>query len=309
MPRENTFTIKQIAFRFNGRKVIGIDASGDRVDREKPPVLFLHGITSSSSRDELYQPFFRQLVAQGYRVIAFDMRGHGDNPHEFNAKEMTQDVLRALRQLKRNGVHHVILAGHSLGAVVAVDALASNTRNDIPEISALALFAPPNDLKTNPLAVVAHTALTNLPENARLQTSGACALQKIYPLLDPANRGLQHVTRLLHPTLTQDGGIQARFLRVTNPRSFAEELIKFPVFTEAIAKLADAKRLPPTRVILGSKDWIAGTINPRERRTIQKALMEKGVLVNILPIGHIPRGKDLDKVVNQLLEDVNRQES
>lgn len=79
-----------------------------------PPMVLLHSL---GARGTDWAPVAGQF-AERYRVLAFDLRGHGgsDWPGAYSTRLMCGDVLAALDVL---GLGPVTLAGHSLGGVVA----------------------------------------------------------------------------------------------------------------------------------------------------------------------------------------------
>jgi pimeloyl-ACP methyl ester carboxylesterase len=84
-----------------------------------PAVVLMHGYTGTLDRHFLANGVLASL-AKDYRVIAFDLRGHGksDKPHEPAAygEEMARDVVRLLDHLRIERAHVI---GYSLGAVIA----------------------------------------------------------------------------------------------------------------------------------------------------------------------------------------------
>ena len=79
-----------------------------------PPLVLLHSLGEPSATwDEIAPELGRQ-----YRLIAFDLRGHGDSewPGEYSFELIRDDVLDALDQL---GLEQVSIIGHSLGGSVA----------------------------------------------------------------------------------------------------------------------------------------------------------------------------------------------
>jgi pimeloyl-ACP methyl ester carboxylesterase len=126
----------------NGELVASASAGG-------PLALLIHGVTSSSRTWWRLAP---ELVRRGYRVLALDLRGHGASPpvdDELVLGDLTADVVETLDALglvrpglgrpgaalgpvepRRSGEgnqHPAIdlLIGHSLGALVALDLLAT----------------------------------------------------------------------------------------------------------------------------------------------------------------------------------------
>jgi pimeloyl-ACP methyl ester carboxylesterase len=95
---------------------------------EGEPIVLIHGgFGNADVWDEL--GFTSTLMDAGYRVVAFDMRGHGksDKPHAplQYGLEMSADVGRLLDHLDINRAH---VCGYSMGAVVA-----NNFRSTHPE--------------------------------------------------------------------------------------------------------------------------------------------------------------------------------
>lgn len=87
-------------------------------------VLLVHGFVGGSNNfGELPQ----LLAADGYRVRAMRLPGHGTTPEDFAktpASEFTTAVLRELRALKQNH-ERVYLVGHSMGGALSTIAAAS----------------------------------------------------------------------------------------------------------------------------------------------------------------------------------------
>lgn len=88
-----------------------------RVDA--PPVLVLHGFTGHARQAELTA----RVLADRYRVVALDQRGHGDSdPADiYGAVPMAADVVAVLDAL---GIERCALVGHSLGGIVGACAVA-----------------------------------------------------------------------------------------------------------------------------------------------------------------------------------------
>jgi len=79
------------------------------------PLLFIHGLASSSRSWKKQVPFF----SSHYRVLTFDIRGHGrsDKPIEpYSIELFAQDAAELLKALGINSVHVV---GFSMGGMVA----------------------------------------------------------------------------------------------------------------------------------------------------------------------------------------------
>jgi pimeloyl-ACP methyl ester carboxylesterase len=68
-------------------------------------------------------PFARTLAANGYRVLAFDHRGHGESELDPKAfYRLDRDFLGAVAQLRARGSTRFILMGASMGGTAALAA-------------------------------------------------------------------------------------------------------------------------------------------------------------------------------------------
>jgi len=90
------------------------DSGGTPAD---PAVLLLHGWTASA--DLNFFPVYARL-AESYRVIALDLRGHGRgmrSTEQFSLEDCADDAAALLGQL---GAEHVIVVGYSMGGPVGL---------------------------------------------------------------------------------------------------------------------------------------------------------------------------------------------
>jgi pimeloyl-ACP methyl ester carboxylesterase len=87
---------------------------------EGEPVILMHGFVFSMGPNWIDSGVIEAL-SQDYRVVALDLRGHGESgkPHDAGSYglEMINDVLRLMDYLELGRVH---LVGYSLGAVLAL---------------------------------------------------------------------------------------------------------------------------------------------------------------------------------------------
>jgi 3-oxoadipate enol-lactonase len=96
----------------------GVALSGDDAG-EGPAVVLLHGL--SATRRSVVQGS-RQLIRRGYRLIAYDARGHGassppDHLKAYEYADLVADLERVLDQL---GIERPVLVGSSMGAAAAM---------------------------------------------------------------------------------------------------------------------------------------------------------------------------------------------
>jgi pimeloyl-ACP methyl ester carboxylesterase len=89
------------------------------------PVVLIHGFTGDVERSWTNTGVLDDLK-RDYRVIAFDLRGHGhsDKPHDPRAyDEIGLDVIRLLDHLRIEKAH---VAGYSLGGIIALKLLTTH---------------------------------------------------------------------------------------------------------------------------------------------------------------------------------------
>ena len=102
----------------DGTSIATYEWAGD--DPDAPVVVAVHGFASSAVANWHATGWTRELVRAGYRVIAYDQRGHGrsSHPHESSAYRMDLlvDDLRIV--LDTYLLSSVTLVGYSLGARV-----------------------------------------------------------------------------------------------------------------------------------------------------------------------------------------------
>jgi len=99
------------------------------------PMLILHGLLGSVRN---WQSAGVELAAQGYRVLAADLRNHGQSPwsEDCSYEAMAADVIALIERLQCGPVH---LVGHSMGGKtamrVAMDAPHLLTRLTVVDIA------------------------------------------------------------------------------------------------------------------------------------------------------------------------------
>lgn len=92
---------------------------------EGQPVIFLHGIASSSRTWKNVFPLMQGLPA---RTIAIDLLGFGDSPHpdwmDYSLGDHAKAIALTIRKLKLK--QPAIVVGHSLGSLIAVELASQN---------------------------------------------------------------------------------------------------------------------------------------------------------------------------------------
>ncbi len=104
-------------------------------DDDAPPVLFLHGVSSSSLTYDWLPP----KVTEGRRIVKADFRGHGASGHRANTYTRPYYVDDAKAVLEQAIGRPAVLVGFSLGGIVGWEL--AQTRPDL--LNAVFLEEPP----------------------------------------------------------------------------------------------------------------------------------------------------------------------
>src|ERR671916_3088546 len=89
-------------FNSNGVSIAYIDVAPD--EGHGDPILLIHGFASSHAVNWVNTTWVKSLTQAGYRVIAFDNRGHGQSdklydPAAYHSAVMAKDGRRLLDHL------------------------------------------------------------------------------------------------------------------------------------------------------------------------------------------------------------------
>lgn len=132
------------------------------------PLVLFHGVTL---RHDVWAPQFHQL-ADRYRVIAVDLRGHGwsrPGRNGFGMACLADDVATVLESLD---LHGAILAGHSMGGMTVMHFCGDHREVLDERVAGVALVATSSHQTVPPyLLSLARNALTEA--QARLTSGGA----------------------------------------------------------------------------------------------------------------------------------------
>ena len=100
------------SLRRDGVALFYEEAQGD-----KPPTLLVHGWCGDHTH---FAPQFEHFARRGHRVVAVDLRGHGesDKPHQsYTVRLFVDDLAWMCAQL---GLEKPVVIGHSMGGVVTL---------------------------------------------------------------------------------------------------------------------------------------------------------------------------------------------
>ena len=106
-------------FNSDGVTIAFIDETRDRTQSE--PVLLIHGFASNVTTNWIDTGWVKALAEAGFRVAAFDNRGHGESEKlyelaDYGAPIMAEDARRLLDHL---GISRAHVIGYSMGARIA----------------------------------------------------------------------------------------------------------------------------------------------------------------------------------------------
>jgi pimeloyl-ACP methyl ester carboxylesterase len=116
-------------FNSDGVSIAYIDVAPD--EGRGDPILLIHGFASSHAVNWVNTLWVKSLTKAGYRVIAFDNRGHGQSeklyrPEDYDSYVMAEDARRLLDHLD---IDRADVMGYSMGArITAHMALAEPQR-------------------------------------------------------------------------------------------------------------------------------------------------------------------------------------
>jgi pimeloyl-ACP methyl ester carboxylesterase len=125
--------LRRSAFSVDGVELAFFEAAPSRVPASMPVVLCLHGFAADSVITWSKARVTGALVAEGYRVVMADIRGHGRSQAPLSASSYSMEAFHADALAVLNAVFgsetwgRVAVMGYSLGAVIAVS-LAADER-------------------------------------------------------------------------------------------------------------------------------------------------------------------------------------
>jgi len=149
-----------LTLELNGLSLAGYEWRPTAEELDLPPVLLMHGWDSRASQ---LAPIVRALLAQGYRVQAFDAPGHGDSPDANATVSVFADVVLAAD--RRFGPFHAVI-GHSVGGAAVALAATIGLRT-----KRIATLASPASLRRATLRVAGMMGLPPRATEAMLQAA------------------------------------------------------------------------------------------------------------------------------------------
>ena len=131
-----------------GRIVGNLYGNGDH------SVVLSHGAVFNK---ESWDPLAKELSVDGYKVLAIDFRGYGNSLPGREQAALHEDILAAIRYLRRDGARTVSVIGASMGGGAAARAAVEAREG---EIDRLILLAPapidnPEQMKAGKILFIA----------------------------------------------------------------------------------------------------------------------------------------------------------
>ncbi|MEU1983587.1 alpha/beta hydrolase [Nocardia sp. NPDC019395] len=270
--------------------------------RDAQPVVLVHGWTCSL---EYWNPQINAFAGE-YRVIAFDLRGHGESefgaPEQLDCHLLADDLCAVLDAILRPG-QRAVLVGHSMGAMT-LQAWAGKYPQRVLDQAVAVLLT-----NTGPHSLVAETTVVPF-FNRRL-----ALLNRVWPLPMWLGRGGLSA-RIVFPPVAPVRWIFARQIMTL---AADPEVIEFGMniarscrswvrseFGRLLAEmdLGDAARhlAVPTTVIAGTADDMTPAVHAEQ---IAEWLRESGNLARfvLLPTGHLGNLEEIDRF-NEILGEV-----
>lgn len=154
-----TATLLSAQERVTLRTADGAELVGEVYGQGKHGVVLAHG---GRFNKESWKPQATQLAAAGFRVLAFDFRGYGQSTGPGAQAPMSaplwQDVLAAVRYLRKTGAKPVSVVGGSMGGGAALDAVVYGKKGEIDRLIGLGTAngeGPPEQVKVRKLFLIA----------------------------------------------------------------------------------------------------------------------------------------------------------
>ncbi|MFG2194344.1 alpha/beta fold hydrolase [Streptomyces sp. NPDC048639] len=277
------------------RELTAVSADGARLHVETygpegaPAVVLAHGWTCSTA---FWAPVARELAA-GFRVIAYDQRGHGRSPAASPAGYTTTvlaDDLDAVLGAALEPGERAVLAGHSMGAMTF---MAAAERTAFRAHAAAILLC-----STGSSRLLADSRVLPL-RNERIRTRAHRALLgsrlPLGPVTSPARRILKYMTMGADATPEMTAAC-ARIVHACPPRVRA-------AWAHVLGELdleANLGRLTvPTAVLAGTADRLTPIVHARR---IVAALPDCVGFTELAGRGHMTPVEQPDAVVGMIRE-------
>lgn len=265
---------KERLINVNGNQVSYLDEG-----KGKHVIVFIHGFPFNKWMWE------RQinLLKSDYRVIAYDVRGHGNSPgnsNEFSIPQFANDLLEFLNELK---IEKVILCGLSMGGYIALHAIES-----YPEkISALILAdtqcaADTDEAREKRMKAIASIEQNGLTQYAEDSVKNLFAPSSLENKKEEVALIKKSILDSLHPNVCKT----LKALAGRKEKCSVIEKVKVPVL-----------------ILVGEKDKVTPLVAATKMHELNK-----GSVLQIIPeAGHISNLENTEEFNKQLQAFVEKQ--
>lgn len=267
-------------FAVDGREAYAY-TGGKPFDANLPCVVLVHGAMNDHSVWALQS---RYLAHHGCGVLAVDLPGHGRSagPAPASVEDAAGWLLALLRAA---GVSRAALVGHSMGSLIALEAVARSAADEAgPQASRLVMIATAFPMKVSP-ALLEAASSEPLDAIDRVNAFSHSTLAA-----KPANPGpgtwLHGANRALMRRL------QAGYASAGHGNLFHHDFSACDRYAGGLE--AAARVRCPTRLVLGAKDSMT---SPKATASLASALRAE---VRMLPAGHALMAEAPDGVLNEL---------
>ena len=248
----------------DGAVALAYEVSGDP---GKPVLLLVHGGTASRRSWDLVTPALRT----SYRVVAVDMRGHGQSPAPgsgYSAVQLGSDLHRVIDELQ---LERVTVVGHSLGGMAAIF-LAAHRPDVVKKLVLLNVPVTPNTIG----------AMVGL--EARVNSPGFFPVTQAF-----VDEWTSHSRPVPTSFLaTQQAHVAA--LRQVVWRQMFGELAK----ADIMSALKGVRQ--PTLILWGTQDKL---LDPAQYEALQAGIANAR-LIMIAEAGHSPSSATPDRVATEI---------
>jgi dienelactone hydrolase len=145
---------EDIQLKANGATFLGLYAEPDD-GKPKGAVILLHGIGVHPAWPEVIQPLRTRLVDMGWVTLSLQMPilANGAREREYAPlfAEVPERIQAGVDFLKARGIHNIVLAGHSMGTLMASYYLSLGTRKDAA-VKGFIILSGENSLRYDPRA-------------------------------------------------------------------------------------------------------------------------------------------------------------
>lgn len=255
---------------------------GKRFDATLPAVVFIHGAMHDHSVWGLQS---RSIAHRGHAVLALDLPGHGQStgPAPASVEEAAQWVIELLQAA---GVERAALVGHSMGSLIALEAVARLGER----ATHLVMVGTAFPMKVSPalIATAQETPLKAI-EMVNAFSHSTLAAKPSAPApgfwLHGGNRALMQ-------------RLQAAYAAQGHGNLFHQDFLACDRYARGLEAAAQVRC--PTRLVLGTADQMT---SPRSAEALAAALKADKLL---LPAGHSLMGEAPDGVLNGISSFISR---